>query len=41
VVADLLFVRRGENLEAERKRVFAEIYAAWDKAVEEQAGGGA
>lgn len=39
VVADLLFVRRGENLEAERKRVFAEIYAAWDKAVEEQAGG--
>lgn len=39
VVADLLFVRRGENIATERKRVFAEIYAAWDKAVEERAAG--
>lgn len=39
VVADLLFVRRGEDVATERQRVFNEIYAAWDKAVEERAGG--
>lgn len=37
VVADLLFIRRGENTEAERRRVFGEIYTAWDKAIEERA----
>lgn len=34
VVADLLFVRRGEDSAAERRRVFDEIYAAWDRAIE-------
>jgi hypothetical protein len=37
VVADLLFIRRGENIESERKRVFNQIYAAWDKAERERA----
>lgn len=34
VVADLLFIRRGEDSELERRRVFGEIYSAWDEAVE-------
>ncbi|MCO5171454.1 MAG: hypothetical protein M9894_34570 [Planctomycetes bacterium] len=38
VVADLLFVRRGEDIAAERARVFDEIYAAWDRAVEARRG---
>lgn len=37
VVADLLFIRRGENIEAERRRVFGEIHAAWDKALRDRA----
>ena len=37
IVADLLFIRRGESIETERKRVFGEIYAAWDKAERDRA----
>ena len=37
VVADLLFIKRGENTEAERKRVFAELRAAAQAADRERA----
>lgn len=37
VVADLLFIRRGENIETERKRVFGQIYEAWDRAERDRA----
>jgi hypothetical protein len=32
-VGDLLFTKRGEDVQAERERVFAQVRAAWDKAV--------
>jgi hypothetical protein len=37
VVADLLFVGRGEDRKAERKRVFGDVYKAWDKAERDRA----
>lgn len=37
VVADLLFIHRGENVQAERKRVFAEVRHAWEQADRERA----
>lgn len=36
-VSDLLFIRRGEDSETERKRVFGQIYSAWDRAERERA----